>query len=231
MARLKLSVDWDWDGAGASFERALELNPNLTRARMYYGQRYFMALRRRDDLALEQISEALARDPLSVDAMSAMQWVRYHRREYDAAIATSRELLELYPEETWAYACLGQSLVRKGRYDEGLAQLEKAVETAPNSGWLLGTLGWAYGISGRTDEAREVVSQLEEKARTGYVSPVAFAMALSGMGEKDEAIDWLEKAYAQHDNLIIWMRIPDFSDFLSDEPRYQALVPELGLDT
>ncbi len=189
-----------------------------------------MALRRRDDLALEQLTEALARDPLSIDAMSGLQWVRYHRREYDAAIAISRELSELYPQEPWAYACLGQSLVRKGQQNEGIAALRKAVELAPGSASILGTLGWAYGFSDRQDEARAVLGELEEQAGKSSVSPVTFAWTLVGMGEKDAAIDRLEQAYAQHDNLIIWLRVPDFSDLLSGEPRYQALLHKLGLE-
>jgi serine/threonine-protein kinase len=197
---------------------------------MVYGHRYLMAVRRQDDLALEQIGEALARDPLSIDALNAMGWVRYHRREYDVAISNIRDSLQLYPEEPWLYVCLGQSLVRKGQYEEGVAEIRKAVEIAPDSGWILAYVAWVYGMSGRVDEAREAFSQLEQQAQRNSISPVALAWALVGMGEKDETINWLEKAYAQRDNLIIWLRVPDFSDLLSAEPRYQALLQDLGLE-
>lgn len=230
MARVKMSVEWDWDTAEAHFKRAIELNPNLTRAKIYYGWRLLMALRRQFDAALEEIQEALARDPLSIDAMSAMAWVRY-RHEYEAAIATSHDALELFPDEPWFYANVGQSLVRQGHYDEGIEALTKAIELAPESGWIQGTLGWAYGMAGREQAAWEIVKQLRDQARKGYLSPIALALTLTGLGEKEQALDRLEQAYVERDNLIIWLRGSDFHDVLAGEPRYEALVEKMGLPT
>ncbi|MEM7296283.1 MAG: tetratricopeptide repeat protein, partial [Pseudomonadota bacterium] len=229
-ARVKMAVDWDWDGAEKSFKRALELNPNLIRARIMYGWRIHLALRRNFDQALREVSGAYERDPLSIDAISAMAWVRYHRREYDAAIAMARQGLELFPDDPWLYACLGQSQVRKGDHDTGLAEIQRGLELAPDSGFILTVLGWSYGMSGQIDKAQEVFTQLEGRAEEDAVSPVILAWTLSGMNEKSRALDYLEQAYAQHDNMMIWLRNTDLFDILSEEPRYQALARKMGLE-
>jgi TolB-like protein/class 3 adenylate cyclase/Flp pilus assembly protein TadD len=230
MARLKMAADRDWNGAEAEFKRAIELDPNFTEARQLYGQDFLAAVRQDDDEALVQVTEALARDPLSSEAMDAVGWVRYYRGEYDAAIAVQREVQDLFPGEPWSYVCIGQSLVRQGRHDEGIAEIEQAVERSPDSSLILAFLGWAYGMSGRTEEAREVVARLEKQAQQDPVSPMAFAWVYAGMGEKEQAIDWLEKAYDERDGALVYARTPDFSDVLDGNPRYHFLLQEMGLE-
>ena len=157
--------------------------------------------------------------------------MHHHRREYDQAIAWFRATRELNPDDPWSHIGEGQSLVFKGMYDQGIAEIKKALELSPGVGFLSGFLGWAYGRAGKLDEARQVVKQLEEKAHENTISPMAFAWSYTGMSEKDEAIDWLEKVYTERDGAIIFLRTPEFYDVLSSEPRYHALLKKMRLET
>jgi adenylate cyclase len=163
--------------------------------------------------------------------MNSLAWVRYHRREYPQAMALFREARELAPGDPWNYVGIGQSLIFTGEPDQGIAEIKKTLEVSPDYDFLLCYLAWGYGMAGKLDEAREVVEQLKQKAQAKAISPMAFAWAYTGMGLKDEAMDWLEKAYAERDGAVIMLRVPEFYDVLSSEPRYHALLKKMRLES
>lgn len=222
---------WDWDGAEADYQRSIELNPSDAHARTMYGHQLLMAVRRQDDEALEQIEQALALDPLDRGPLDAMGWLRHHRREYDQSIAVLRKMKDLYPGDPWSSIGIGQGLVFKGRHDEGIEEIKKAVEGSPDYLFLRGFLAWAYGMSGRLDEAKKVVEELKAVAETKFISPMAFAWAYTGMGDKNNAITAFEKAYEERDGAIIYIRVLEFYDVLSSEPRYLAILKNMGLES
>jgi tetratricopeptide (TPR) repeat protein len=164
-------------------------------------------------------------------ALGSRGWVHYHRREYDQAVEWFQKGLELAPDDPGGYIGIGQSLISEGMYEDGIAELKKGLDAAPGLDFLLGYLAWGYGRSGMIEEAENFVAQLKAAAKTKDIAPMAFAWAYTGMGEKDQAIDWLEKAYAERDGAIIFLRVPEFSDVLGDEPRYHALLRKMGLET
>jgi serine/threonine-protein kinase len=231
LAEAKMSSDLDWVGAEVEYKRAIALNPSLARARQRYGHRFLLAAMRRDDEALAEVSRAVELDPLSLAALGSRGWVHYHRREYDQAVEWFQKGLELAPDDPWGYIGIGQSLISEGMYEDGIAELKKGLDAAPGLDFLLGYLAWGYGRSGMIEEAENFVAQLKAAAKTKDIAPMAFAWAYTGMGEKDQAIDWLEKAYAERDGAIIFLRVPEFSDVLGDEPRYHALLRKMGLET
>jgi tetratricopeptide (TPR) repeat protein len=145
-------------------------------------------------------------------------------------MAWFREAQQLAPDDPWSYVGIGQSLIFKGMREEGIAELKRALEITPDYDFLLGYLAWGYGKVGMIDEAQTLVERLKRKSATKAISPMALAWAYTGMGNKGDAIDWLEKAYEVHEGSIIFLRVPESYDVLSMEPRYHTLMAKMGLE-
>ena len=93
----------------------------------------------------------------------------------------------------------------------------------------LATLAYVLGLRGRTDEARAILTRLEEEARRGYVSPVAFGMAYLGLRDRDHVFEMLDRAYAERRGWLAYLTVNPALDQLHDDPRYHALVQRMGL--
>ena len=186
LAEARMYGEGDWEGAEQAYRRALDLNPSFARAHHVYALMFLVALRGRDDEGLAEVKRALELDPLSGEVRNIVGWVHYHRREYDQAITWFRANRELVPDDPWSLIGEGQSLVFLGKHEEGIDQLRRALEISPGVDFLSGFLGWAYGRAGKPDEAREVVERLKQKATTKTISPMTFAWAYTGMGDKDD---------------------------------------------
>lgn len=193
VAYLKAVCEHDWTGAEAEFKRALALNPEDADAYDLYGRLCSALGRHEEAVALQRRAQEL--DPLShrLDAVSTLLRAGRHHE----ALIGARNAVEVDPGHDRGRATLGWAYFLSGRQEEGLAELERAVSLSPNTTLWLGQLGQAYGMAGRTDRAREVLRQLETRARTAYVSPYHLAYVHTGLGEYDQAVALLERASAE----------------------------------
>jgi tetratricopeptide (TPR) repeat protein len=128
-----------------------------------------------------------------------------------------------------ATATLGWAYLKQGKADEGLAELERAVSVAPRNTQWLGQLGQAYALVGRTDQAREVLQQLEDRARRTYVSPYHFAFVCTGLGDHERAIDLLERAFAERAGAVYGIKGSFLFASLRSHPRFTALLEKMNL--
>ena len=189
---LKMTREFDWLGAEREFRRALELSPSDTDAYDLYG-RLCMALGRMDD-ALALLGRAEELDPLAHTNDITTAMLRAGR--FEEALARARQSVETNPSNARTRATLGWANILTGRVRDGVADLEKAVALAPGNSLWLAQLGEAYAIAGDEPKAREILRQLEDKAKTSFVSPYHLAYVHTGLGELDRAIDLLESAVA-----------------------------------
>jgi Flp pilus assembly protein TadD len=136
---------------------------------------------------------------------------------------------ELEPGFDRVRATLGWALIRNGRADEGIAELEKAVAISPGNTIWIAQLGQAYAELGRTEQARDILRQLTELSSQQYVSPYHFAYVLTGLGEHDKAMDWLEKAYGERAGAIYGVKGSFLFEALRSHPRFVALLKRLNL--
>jgi TolB-like protein len=224
LAFLKGVRDYDWDGAEREFERALELNPNNSETCDLYGR--FCAGIARFDKALELLERAGDLDPLvhRIDIVTTL--LRAGR--IDEAIARGETALDVDPHER-SRAPLGWGYFLAGRRDEGLAELELAVGTAPETMMWLAQLGEAHGLAGNEARAREILHQLEQRARDTYVPPYYFAYVHTGLGEADRAMDHLERAVALRAGPAYSIKGSFLLAPLRDHPRFQALLRTMKL--
>ena len=224
MAYLRAVRDHDWVAAEQGFKRALELSPSNAATCDLYG-RMCAALERYDEsIALLQRAQEL--DPLARRCDAATMLLRAGR--VDEAIRRAESAVELDPVDR-ACATLGWAYFLNGRRDEAFAQLERAASASPESTIWLAQLGQAYAMAGNRRRAHEILDTLKERARHGYVSPYHFAYVLTGLGEADRAMDYLERAVAEHTGASYGIKGSFLFKPLRGHPRFSALLRQMNL--
>jgi tetratricopeptide (TPR) repeat protein len=148
---------------------------------------------------------------------------------FDEARDEARRAVELDPLYDRLHATLGWALIRSGRQQEGIAELEKAVSLTPSSTAWLAQLGQAYAESGRGAEAREILNRLSELGTRQYVSPYHMAYVLTGLGEYDKAMDWLERAFEEKAGAIYGIKGSFLFFALRSNPRFLGLLRKMNL--
>ena len=220
--------EWDWPGAESEFRRALELAPGYAMAHTWYG--YLLSGLGRSEEALAEMRLALELDPLSLITLSAAGAAHFYAKRYDEAVALHRRILDIDPEFLPARGDLARALEYSGRTTEAMEQYQRAIQLAGTSmqGVTAG-LANALVVAGRTDEARAMLAELSRRRAERYVSPWALASIHAGLGEREEALDWLERAFDERDSSLVWLKVHPRFDLLRGEPRFEALVERMGL--
>jgi tetratricopeptide (TPR) repeat protein len=150
-------------------------------------------------------------------------------RQYDQAIEHSRATLELDPDFVQAHRVLSLADLYGGHYEVAISELQKAVQPTAADPVPLALLARAYALSGRAAEARNLLRELEELSKQRYVSPADIAVLRGDLGEKDEAFQWLGKAYEERSNFLINLKVDPAFDSLRSDPRFAALSARIGL--
>src|SRR5216683_1569937 len=227
LATVQFNYDWNWAAAGNGFQRSIELNPSYATAYQRYSL-YLMAMGRTAE-SLTQMNRARDLDPLSISMNFSLGWRLYMARQYDQAISQLRNTLEMDPNFALPRMVLGQAYEQKGLYQQAIVELQKAAAISHDSPPMLGALGHAFGVAGNKAEADKLLGQLLEQSKKQYVSPFYVSIVYAGLHENEKAMDWLEKAYEDRSNAIIFLKVdPDF-DGLRSNPRFQALLRRLAL--
>src|SRR5205807_75347 len=219
---------YDFDSAQAirEFQRAIELNPNYAIAHQQYGNNTLAALGRFDDAIVEG-KRAVELDPLSLVINTDLGSDYYYARRYDEAIAQLRKTLEMDPGFYIAHLVLGQVLDAKGARDAAIVECQKArgLNDDPS---VLGVLARAYGLSGNKMEAEKILDQLKKLSQERYVSAYSFALVYLGLGDKEEALRWLEQSYQDRAGSDIgFIRVDPLLDPLRGDPRFEALAEKI----
>ena len=219
LALITENYDWDWQTAEKEYRRAIELNPNYATAHHWYAE-YLTWLGRFDE-ALRESERARRLDPLSLIIASDNGTIFYFSRQYDRAEETFNAVLEMEPAFPRAHM-VRLVYAEKGQFANALADVEKY---SPHSTpWDL-----AY-LLGRSGHAAAAQRALEEVlTRRPPVDPAAIAWSYIGMGNKEQALAWLEKAYAQHSNGMVTLKVEPGWDPLRSDPRFQDLLRRVGL--
>ena len=215
----------DWAGAEREYKRALQLNPND--ASTYHWHALHFAYMGQLEEAITEIKKAEELDPVSVIVTANEGMLLHFFRHDDEAVAELQKALEMDPNFILAHSTLGAVYTSQGRYDEAIAERKKAVELSKGFFGLAG-LGRAYAQAGRRAEAEKIIKELQEQARRDYVHPSHLALIYIGLGDKDSAFTWLEKAYAEHSFLYFLKSDPNFDPLRSD-PRFQDLLRRMNL--
>jgi TolB-like protein/Tfp pilus assembly protein PilF len=227
LASVRFNYDWDWASAASGFQRAIELNPSYATAYQRYSL-YLIAMGRAQE-SVEQINLARQLDPLSLSINFSLGWRLYMARHYEQAIQQLRNTLEMDPNFALARLVLGETFEQQRDYSQAISQLQKATANSPNSPLMLAGLGHAYGVAKRAGEARVLLNQLMELSKKQYVAPFYIALVYAGLGENDNAIRWLEKAYEDHSNGLVFIKVDPELDTLRSNPRFKEIQSKMHL--
>jgi TolB-like protein len=213
---------FNWPAAEQKFTRALELSPGSAYAHHLYSE-YLLRMGRTEE-ALAQAKEAAQLDPVSPFMASSLGMALYHTRKFDDAIAAFRIALALDPDFYMARGGLGMSYIRKGLHSQGLNEIQAA--KGPYYYKLIAAYG--HALSGDFPLARQIVTEMLEKAKDRPLRAMAVAQVFIGLNEKDQAFEWLQKAVQEPDPMLRLKTDPTYDPLRSD-PRFNKLLQKMNL--
>ena len=222
LASVRHFYDWDWPGAEKEFKRAIEIDPSNSYAHQLYS--YYLTAMARFEESHAHMNLAHELDPLSVEKVSGRGEVYFFQRRYDDAVAQYLKALEMDKDAGFVHWAIGNVYLQQGKIDEAIAQYERSIPLSGNSPDESASLAIANAKAGRKDEARRILSYMKERTKRQHISPCVFAMVHAGLGEKDEAFEWLEKAYGSRDFILTLLQVEPMFDPLRDDPRYADLM-------
>jgi TolB-like protein/Tfp pilus assembly protein PilF len=218
--------DFDFEQSVKEFERAIQLNPNYATAHHWYGNGPLLALGQ-FDRAIVEGKRAVELDPLSLIINASLGEDYFCARRYDEAIVQLRKTIEMDPRFYNTHFRLGQALQLKVQLDEAIAEYRKAVELNDDP-FVLALLGQAYARAGQREEVQKILARLGEEAKSRYVSAYSFALVFLALGDKERAIDEMERAYRERASGDVFLiKVDPMLDDLRGNPRFEALVQKV----
>jgi len=217
--------DWDFNSAGKEFQRAIELNPGYATAHHWYA--WHLSLLGRHDEAIAEMKKAEALDPLSLIINADLAELLVLAHSYDESIRQSRKTIEMDPNFALAHNQLAQAYLQKHMNDDAIAELQKASHLSGGSSTVLANLARAYAATGKRSEVIKLLNDLKKRSNPIYSHGSEIAVVYVALGDKDQAMNWLEKSYEERFNPGVLLR-PGF-DSLRSDPRFEDLVRRIGL--
>ena len=228
LAAVLMNHKRDYAGAERSFREALRLNPDYGQARFWYG--LLLTARGKAEQGWQETQSAVAAEPLSLVISAGMARQFYFRRDYRTAIQRYREVLDIDPRFVTAHTGLALALDISGSPDAAAREYARLMSDSSRIHPLwLSLQGHALARAGDATTARYRLRQLQDRARTGFVPAEYFAIVHVGLGEYDEAMEWLEKAADEGSGAVLYLNIEPLLDPLRRLPRFQRLVSAVGL--
>ncbi len=226
LASIKAEYDFDFPSARAEYERAIQLNPNDATARHWFSTDC-LATTGDHVSELAEMQRAAELDPLSLVINTNLGNAYLHNNRLDEAIAQFRKAIEMDPNFYFAQWSYGQALMLQKKIPEAIAQFEKAASITDDP-IPLAMLGLGYGVSGRRDDAQKILAKLVESRAERFTPAYSLALVCIGLGDQDQAINWLEESYREHDgNNIAAIRIDPSLAPLHGNPRFEALAEKI----
>jgi tetratricopeptide (TPR) repeat protein len=218
--------DWKWVESEREFRQAIRLNSKLAQAYQWYAN-LLVALGRSDE-AIAQSKRAQELDSTSSIIRSNLALVYIFAHRFDDSIAVCQKFLELDPTYFAARRYLGQAYAQKGKYDLAISELQRAVATN-GSPLIRAELAHTYARAGKRDEAQKILTELQRLSSERYISPYHIALIYSGLGNKEEAFNWLEQAFQGRTDYLVFLKVDPRFDWLHGDPRFTSLLERIGL--
>jgi TolB-like protein/DNA-binding winged helix-turn-helix (wHTH) protein/Tfp pilus assembly protein PilF len=225
LGEFKLFLEWDWEGAEREFKRALELNPNEHLTRILYPD--LLLIKGRPEEAIAISESAVEIDPVSPRVGKAAADIYFLAGRYDRAIEQFKKVRELFPN--YLLINPGPSYERKGMYDHAVQEyLDNEVRWGMPAGDVA-ALRQAYGVRGWRGYWQKRLELAREEERQRPVRAIFLAELYARLGEKDQALEWLERAYEERHPSLIFLNLDPKWESLRPDPRFHSLLQHIGL--
>ena len=216
--------------ADAKFKQVIEMSPNHFEAHMGYALN--LSFTNRHGEAVAEARRARELSPMTPLIFALESQILLRAGHEEEAISQAKKALDFEPNFWVAHFHLGNAYVRQKRYDEGIASFEKARQLAPETPLPPITLARVFLVTGDHKKALAIVRELERQGgldRLRRLRPAILASVYSGLGERDRALDLLERALEERAEVLIDIKDPVW-DNLRSEPRFQNILKRLNLD-
>jgi serine/threonine-protein kinase len=221
-------AEFGWAAAEAEFRRAIDLNPSYATAHHWYAN--YLAQSGRFDDAVAEIKRAQQLDPLSIGINTAFGAVLYLARRNDEALAQLKTTLDMDPNFAQAHGALAEVYVQKRAYAQALDEYNNVRALAGETADLRASLGYLYAVSGRPGTALQLVDELGRQRGPEAAAPGSLAVVYAALGQRDRAFAWLDKAYAERDAWLLFLKVEPKFDNLRSDPRFDMLLRRTGLE-
>ena len=219
--------DWDWAAAEQEFRIAIDLNPNYEFGYDWYG--YYLTAMERYDEARIIFKKAAELDPLSVQIRTDMGFSLYYSRNYDQALKEFQSSLKMNPGFGLAHIWTGRVYQQKKMYKESIEEYRNTLLAAPAWPVAYAAIGNVYGIMGEREKARDILDTLAVLSKSRFVTSYGVALVYAGLGENDKSFEWINKAYDERSNWLVWLKSDPRWDPIRSDKRFAELVHRVGL--
>jgi TolB-like protein/Tfp pilus assembly protein PilF len=227
LGNVAMSYDWDFPGAEKEFKTAVKLNPNYTFAHEYYA--HLLMVEGRYEEALAETRQALELEPALPIFRVVKAEILYHARRYDQAIEETTAVIKSHPEFVFAYYWLGCAYQAKKMYPEAIATFERARKMTGDWPFIIMATGHAQALAGNTVEATNAINKLTQMKQTRIIPDIYLAAIYVGLGDKDQAFHYLDAAYQERVDRLVYLNVEPMSDPLRSDPRFAQLMAKIGL--
>ena len=227
LAWVMCCYQWDWDGAGREFARAIALNANYVQAHAW--RAFLLTITGRMEEALDSIRWARRLDPLSVMVNTDEACFLYFARKYDEAIAQCHRTIALNPAFGLPYHKLGLCYLGLRQAQPAIAAFEQATSLWEGHPIPLASLAQALAIAGKTQRARDILTQLEQRATTAYVSPLHLSFVYLALGDVDRGLMLMDQACDERESRLPFVRVAPGLEPLAGDPRFRKILARIGL--
>jgi len=227
LAYASFTYDWDWPAATRHFDEAMSLNRDAVLDHPYYA--FYLTVAGRSAEAVDVARHAFNRDPIAAAASHTLAVQLALGRRVDEAIAECHRTIELDPSIAVAHDVLSGLYSTKGLLHEALAEAEKAAELNRGAAMSVASVGYVRAHLGDRVGARQILARLAEMSKSRYTPALASAIVHVGLGENEQALTWLERAYEERFNRLAYLAREPVWDPLRQEPRFQDLLLRIKL--
>lgn len=224
---VKQRFEWDVEGAAQEFRRAIELNPAYATAHQWYAINF--EILGQPDADLAEAQRAYEIDPLSIIINARVGHAYYYARRYDEAIEQYKKTLELDPNFAIAHSRLGWAYTQKGMHREAIEEFLRANTLTGESPETVAALKQAFAKFGMRGYWGKVLELEQEKAKHRYVSAYEIAVLYARLGKKEQAFDWLDKAYEERSSALVYLKVDPSFDSLRQDSRFTDLLRRIHL--
>ncbi|HEU5237644.1 MAG TPA: tetratricopeptide repeat protein, partial [Pyrinomonadaceae bacterium] len=226
LALVQYCYDWDWVNYEKNYRRARELNSSY--AKNYYVHSQYLAATGRFDEAIAEAQRARELES-PLDLETNLGWILYFAGRYDEAVQQYLKAVALDPDLFRPHRLLGLTYLKKNQADEAIASIQRSVTLSGGSVEEKAYLCYAYGITGRRTESLKVRREISEQQAQKYVSPYLMAVIEMGLGNKDQALNWLNQAYSARSVNLIYLPVEPIFEGLHSDARFVELLRRIGL--
>ena len=222
LAYVKFYFDWDWVGAEDEFRLAISRDPNWAAAHEWYSIYLLVAGRPAD--ALREITAARDRDPLSLPVNTDLGFHYYYTGQYEEAVRQLKSVLAMNDTFAPAHLWLGRAYQEQRQYDGAISEFRRVEELVSNWSVAIAARGCVEGICGHLAEASATLAHLERLSTQKFVTPYGVALVQAGLGRYEQALSWLEQAFAERSHWLVWQRLDPRWRMLQGNARFADLV-------